>query len=68
MIHKQTENQETHGEKAEEYFHRRGELGGGLMNALSLNFKNVQKELENDEFAVSSAPDQRSANKKTSLS
>ena len=31
------------------------------MNALSLNFKNVQKELENDEFAVSSAPDQRSA-------
>ena len=38
------------------------------MNALSLNFKNVQKELENDEFAVSSAPDQRSANKKTSLS
>jgi len=61
LIHKQTENQETHGEKAEEYFHRRGELGGGLMNALSLNFKNVQKELENDEFAVSSAPDQRSS-------
>ena len=29
------------------------------MNAVTLNFKDVQKELENDEFAVSSTPNQR---------
>lgn len=52
MIHKNTDNQEHHGEQAEEYFHRRGELGGGLMNPLTLAFKNVQKELDNDQFAV----------------